>query len=161
MFLWFAVLATVLVAEIFRSPMVDYRVVALGAVLPLVEVIAGRVLFLHTLLAPVLALLVVMGATTGRRLLRRRALGLPIGMFMHLVLDATWANARLFWWPVQGLGLAAERVPERAGGWLIAVLLELVAVAVGVWAVRRYGLDRPELRRRLLRTGHLDRSVLT
>ena len=39
MLLWFVVLAPVAVAEIFRSPMVDYRLVALGAVLPLAEAV--------------------------------------------------------------------------------------------------------------------------
>ncbi|MEL7210209.1 MAG: hypothetical protein AAGK32_18595 [Actinomycetota bacterium] len=160
MFLWFAVLAMVLVAEVFRSPMVDYRIVALGAVLPLIEVVFDRVWFLHTLAAPVVVLAVVMGATTGRRLLRRRALGLPIGLFMHLLLDGTWATTRLFWWPALGFDLSAETVPERAGGWILAIVLELLALAVAVWAVRRYGLDQPDHRQRLLRTGHLDRSVL-
>ncbi|MEM8925905.1 MAG: hypothetical protein AAGD35_20565 [Actinomycetota bacterium] len=160
MVLWFAVLATVLVAEIFRSPMVDYRMVALGALLPLIEVVIGRVFFLHTLLAPVLVLTLVMATTSGRRLRRRRLLGIPIGMFFHLILDATWADTALFWWPVAGLDLSDRVVPERGQSPLLTLLLELVAVGVGVWAYRRYGLDDPDNRRRLLTTGHLDRSVL-
>ena len=43
----------------------------------------------------------------------------------------------------------------------MVVLLEVLAVAVGVWAWRRYQLDRPANRRRLLATGHLDRQVLS
>ncbi len=160
MLIWFAVAAMILVAEIFRSPMVDYRLVALGAVLPVIEVVAGRVVFLHTLLAPVVVLTVVMLGTQRRRLLRRRLLGIPIGLFLHLVLDATWGHTALFWWPLLGVDLGAEAVPERANGWVVAVLLEVVGVALAVWAVRRYRLDLPENRQRLLRTGQLDRSVL-
>ncbi|MEM9893187.1 MAG: hypothetical protein AAF962_20145 [Actinomycetota bacterium] len=161
MLVWFAVVAMVLVAEIFQSPMVDYRMVALGAVLPLIEVLIGRPIFLHTLAAPVLLLCVVMAATTGRRLVRRRFLGLPIGLFLHLVLDATWANTKLFWWPALGFDLGGEQTPEQANGLVVAVLLELVGIAVAVWAYRRYGLARPDLRRRFLTTGQLDRSVLS
>ncbi len=160
MLVWFAVVAMVLVAEIFRSPMVDYRMVALGAVVPLIEVVVGRPVFLHTLAAPVLLLAVVMGATSGRRLLRRRLLGLPIGLFLHLVLDATWANTKLFWWPALGLDLAGERTPEQANGLIVALGLEVVGIAVAVWAYRRYGLAQADLRRRFLATGQLDRSVL-
>ncbi|MGB5758362.1 MAG: hypothetical protein WBM50_15720 [Acidimicrobiales bacterium] len=157
MFLWFVVVAPFLVAEIFKSPMVDYRLVALGAALPLVEVPFGRPFVLHTLLGPVTVLTVVMLTTMGRRLVRRRLLGVPIGMFFHLVLDASWSSAALFWWPAFGWSLADEPLPEATAlGWRL--VLELVAVGVAVFAVRRYELDKPENRSRLLRTGHLARG---
>ncbi len=160
MLLWFAVVAPVIVAEVFRSPLVDYRLVALGALLPLVEVVAGRVFVLHTLAAPVVLLTVVMLATTGRRLLRRRLLGIPIGLFLHLVLDGTFTSAELFWWPLFGLSFADLTVPEADG---VAVRLALEVVAIGVAAVawRRYGLDDPAARERLVRSGHLPSTVRT
>lgn len=154
MLLWFAVLAPVLVAEIFKSPMVDYRLVALGAVLPLVEVLIGQAFVLHTLLGPVVVLTLVMVTTIGRRLLRRRLLGIPIGMFFHLVLDGTWTSARLFWWPLRGASLADEPVPETTAIGL-RVILEVVAIGVAYVAYRRYALDDAANRKRLITTGHL------
>lgn len=160
MFLWFVVLAPVLVAEIFRSPMVDYRLVIVGALLPLVEVPLGHAWPLHSLLGSVVALTVVMAATVGRRLLRRRLLGIPIGMMFHLVLDGSWSSAPVFWWPVFGFDLAAEPVPETQSiGWRL--VLELVAIGVALWAYRRYGLEDERNRRRLLTTGHLDRAYVS
>ena len=159
MLIWFAVLAPVLVAEVFRSPMIDYRLVAVGALLPLVEVVVGTNV-LHTLLGAVLVMTVVMVATQRRRLVRRRLLGIPIGMFVHLVLDGSWTRAELFWWPGFGLDFGPSRLPEFDRPLVVGVGLELVGVAVGWWALRRYGLDDPGRRTRLLTTGQLDRSVL-
>lgn len=154
MLIWFLVLAPVIVAEIFKSPMVDYRLVALGALLPLVELALDHAFVLHTLLAPVLVLTVVMLATMGRRLLRRRLLGIPIGLFLHQVLDGTWASAELFWWPAFGFSFTDQAVPETTAIGL-RLLLEVVAIAVALVAYRRYGLDQADKRDRLLRTGHL------
>lgn len=157
MFLWFVVVAPFLVAEIFKSPMVDYRLVALGAALPLVELGIGHAFVLHTLLGPVVVLTAVMLTTIGRRLVRRRLLGVPIGMFLHLALDASWNSAELFWWPAFGLSLADRPVPETTAiGWRL--LLEVLAVGVAYVAVGRYELDQPANRARLRRTGHLMRT---
>ncbi len=155
MLLWFAVVAPIIVAEVFRSPRVDYRLVAFGAVLPLIEVIGAPFLALHTLAAPVVVLTAVMVATSGRRLLRRRLIGVPIGMFLHLVLDGTWAVAALFWWPAFGFALGREAIPEVGRSIVIGAAFEVAAVAAGVWAADRYGLRSAENRSRLLTTGHL------
>jgi hypothetical protein len=161
MVLWFAVVAPILVAEVFRSPMVDYRLVALGALLPLSEVAVGGPRLLHTLVGAVGALVVVMAVTTGRRLVRRRLLGVPIGLFLHLVLDATWTDQRSFWWPLFGWTFERDTLPELGRPLAVGLALEVLAVAAGVWAWRRYGLDDPRNRQRLVRTGHLDRRVLS
>ena len=158
MLLWFLFAAPFLVAEVFRSPLVDYRLVALGAVLPVLEVVTGGVWVLHTLAAPVAALTLVMVATQGRRLLRRRLLGIPIGLFLHLVLDGTFASAELFWWPAFGRSFEGLEAPETTGLGL-RLLLELAGVAIAALAWRRYGLDDPAARSRLLRTGHLPAAV--
>ncbi len=159
MLLWFVIVAPIIVAEVFRSPMVDYRYVALGAALPLVEVIGGRAIFLHSLLAPVVVLGLVMAATRNRRLLRRRLLGIPIGMFLHLVLDGTWTNAELFWWPAFGVDLSAQVLPELDRSLAFGLALEILAVVLGFVAWRRYGLDSNENRQLLWHQGHLARSV--
>ena len=159
MLIWFAVVSVIVVAEVFRSPLVDYRLVALGALVPLVDVVIGRPTPLHTLAGPVAVMTAVMVTTVGRRLLRRRLLGVPIGMFLHLVLDGAWDRAELFWWPLFGFSLADEPVPEsRLIG--LRVVLELLGVVAAAVAYRRYGLADGDNRRLLIRSGHLNRAVL-
>jgi len=142
--------------------MVDYRIVALGAVLPLLEVVLGVHIGLHTLLGSVVFLSVVMVSTIGqRRLLRRRLLGLPIGLFLHITLDASWASKELFWWPLFGSTLPEGGVGGVGLPWGLALLAEAAAVGLAWWAWHRYELDRPENRQLLVRSGHLHRGVLT
>lgn len=161
MFLWFIILAPVGVAEVFKSPLVDYRMVALGAALPLVEVATGVHLGLHTLVSAVLAMTLVMVGTINRsRLLRRRLLGVPIGLFFHLVLDGTWTSTALFWWPIGGVSLRSVEHPEQSMPLVVLVGAELVALGVGVWAWRRYQLSEPKHRVLLIRNGHLARTAM-
>lgn len=158
MLIWFAVMSIVVTFVVFRSPAIDYRLVALGAVLPVVELPFGTGP-LHSLLLPTVVLAVVMFATTGSRLVRRRWLGLPIGMYLHLVLDLAWTRSEVFWWPFLGFGIEWGRPFELERG-VFSIVLELVAVLVGAWAYKRFGLEDPELRRRFITTGQLDRSVM-
>jgi hypothetical protein len=156
--IWFAVMSVVLTWAVFQSPALDYRMVALGAVLPVLELPWGAGP-LHSLAAPTLVLIVVMAATTGRRLVRRRWLGLPIGMYLHLVLDLAWTRSETFWWPFLGIdpdwGVAFE-LDRGPLSWV----MEVVALFVGWWAYRRFGLDDAERRSRFLRTGQLDRELM-
>jgi hypothetical protein len=154
--IWFVVMSVVLTWAVFQSPAIDYRLVALGSVLPVLEVPFGAGP-LHSLLAPTLVLAVVMVLTRNRRLVRRRWLGLPIGMYFHLVLDLAWTRTDTFWWPFLSRGFTPGSAPEVSRGpWTL--VMELVAVGVGVWAYRRFGLDDPRVRSRFLRTGQLDRE---
>lgn len=160
MLLWYAGVSFVVVWSVFRSPAIDYRLVMLGAVLPVGEGLVGGPWVLHTLLACVLVLAAVMLATQHRRLLRRRLIGLPIGLLLHLALDGTFTRASLFWWPFLGGGaLGEDGLPgfDRSAG--IRVVLELVGLACLVWSYRRFGLDDATRRREFLRTGHLDRRL--
>ncbi len=161
MVLWFVIVAPVLVAEVFRSPMVDYRVVALGAALPLAEAVVGSAFVLHTMAAAIGALVVVMAATVKRRLQRRRWLGIPIGLMLHLILGAVWATDQLFLWPAFGFSFSDVAVPDRSRPLVVWITLELIAVGVGWWAWRRYELDQVANRQLLLRSGQLSRSVLS
>lgn len=158
MLIWFAVMSIVLTFVVFRSPAIDYRLVALGGVLPVIELPIGTGP-LHSLLAPTVVLGVVMLTTTRSRLTRRRWLGLPIGMYLHLVLDFAWARSEVFWWPFLGVGIEWGRPFEVERG-VFGVVLELVAILVGAWAYKRFGLEDPELRRRFITSGQLDRSVM-
>lgn len=157
MFFWFLGVGWLVVVAVFQSPALDYRLVMLGSVLPLLDVVTGGAWFLHTLLAAVLALVVVMLATRERRLVRRRWLGVPIGMFVHLVLDGAWANTHVFWWPFFGPSFGSDRLPELDRG-VLTLLMEIVGVIALVYGVRRFGLEDRAPRQRFLRTGQLPRS---
>ena len=158
MILWFAGLGFLLTWEVFKSPALDYRLVMLGAVAPFAEVVTGGPRILHTLLGAVLALAVVMVITRRRRLLRRRLLGLPIGLFLHLVLDGDWSRKELFWWPAFGWSFGGGGMPELDRGSL-SLLMEVVGAAVLAYCYQRFGLADRSRRDEFLRTGHLARDV--
>jgi hypothetical protein len=155
MFIWFVATSVVLVALVFRSPAIDYRFVVLGALLPLVEAALGGPRLLHSVVGAVALLGLVMMATSGRRLLRRRLLGVPIGLMCHLVLDGSFTRTDIVWWPVGGWAFAPGPIPEldRLG---LSLVLELAGVAVAVWAWRLFGLDDPAKRQRFVSQGRLD-----
>jgi membrane-bound metal-dependent hydrolase YbcI (DUF457 family) len=157
MFFWFIGVGTVVVALVFQSPALDYRMVMLGLVLPLADGVTGGQWFLHTLLAPVAVLVIVMLATRRRRLVRRRWIGLPIGMFVHLVLDGVWTDAHAFWWPLFGTSFEGG-LPEVDRG-AASLVLELIGVAAIVWGWRRFGFDDPRARAQFVRTGRLPRGL--
>lgn len=159
MFLWFVIVAPVLVAEVFRSPMIDYRMVAFGALLPIVELLIWWKP-LHSLLGAIVVLAVVMAATQGRRLVRRRWLGLPIGLFLHLILNFVWTVDELFLWPFLGFANDGVTPPLVARPLAVSLILEVMALGVGWWAWRRYELDDADNRRLLAKSGQLSRAVL-
>jgi hypothetical protein len=130
--------------------------VALGSVLPLLDAVTGGAWVLHTLLASVAALAIVMLATRRRRLVRRRWLGIPIGMFVHLVLDGVWTNTDVFWWPFFGTSFAGESLPETQR-WPLVIAMELAGAGALVLCYRRFDLADPIARRRFLTTGQLPR----
>lgn len=160
-FLWFVGLSFLLVAVIFDSPALDYRLVLVGAVLPLPEALIGGPWLLHTLLGAVGVFALVAVTGRGRRLFQRRWVGLPIGIFVHLVLDGTWAEPELFWWPFLGGSLGDGPIPELDRGLGVIVMMEVIGAGALVVAVRRFGLDRPVARRRFLATGQLLRGPVS
>lgn len=159
MFLWFLGVGFVVVVLVFKSPALDYRVVALGTVLPMVDVLPGVPDLLHTLLGAVVLLGVVMLVTRGRRLSRRRWLGLPIGVFVHLVLSGAWTDAELFWWPAFGWAIPDAPVPAFGQG-VVGLLLELAGAGALWWSWRQFRLDDPIRRHDLIHHGRLDRELV-
>lgn len=159
MFLWFAGLSLLIVWQVFRSPGLDHRMVMAGAVLPVVEVIAGGPRLLHTLVGAVAVLMGVMLATRHRRRLRRRLLGIPIGLFLHLVLDGVWTDRKVFWWPFLGTSFGAGQIPEVTRG-LVGPIMEIAGAAALWFGWRRFGLSDPHRREDFLRTGRIDRDLL-
>lgn len=130
-----------------------------GSVLPLAEVALGSPNILHTPVGSVLALTLVMIVSWGRPLRRRSLIGIPIGMFLHLVLDASWTRSSLFWWPVTSGGFATGSIPEVDRPLPVWLLLEALGGIALVWAWQRFGLDDAAPRRTFFRTGQMDRSV--
>jgi hypothetical protein len=145
----------VLVWVVFQSPALDVRFVAVGALLPWLDALTGGPFVLHTLLGSVTLLAVVMLATRGDRLRRRQWLGIPIGTFLHLVLDGAWTRTALFWWPFVGEGAFDGRLPEIERGLGLDVVLELLGVVALWWAWQAFGLDDPERRAELRSSGRL------
>lgn len=157
MLIWYVATAVAGVWAVFDSPALDYRFVVVGAVLPVGEVVLGRPGPMHSLVTAVAVLALVMVATQGRRILRRRLLGIPIGLFAHLVFSGSWADTDAFWWPLTGIALSDAEPPELARGGL-SLLLELVGIGLGLWWVRRVGLDDAGARDDFRRTGRLPRA---
>lgn len=154
MLLWYAGVGVLGVATVFRSSGIDFRLVALGALLPLlVDLPVGHRAFGHTLLFPVVLLVVVMATTFGRaRLLRRRLLCLPIGVLCGLVLSGAWSGGDGFWWPLAGTTFPDDAL--LAPAWAV-VLEELAGLVACWWVVGRYDLYLPGPRHEFLRTGRL------
>lgn len=138
--------------SVLRDPRFDYRLIALGALLPdLIDAPLGHRGVAHTLVGAVGLLTLVMLATINRRPLRKHLIAIPIGFLAHLVLDAVWANKALFWWPGFGSWGTSDILPPLA----IGVVRELIGLGVAVIIWRRFGLGDGDARREFVRTGKL------
>jgi hypothetical protein len=153
--LWFVGTVVVAVWWVFRDPAFDYRLLVVGAVLPLVELAVGGARVLHSVTFAVVLLGVLMVVTPARRPFRKMLLGLPIGLLLHLVFTGAWRDASVFWWPFSGTGFDDAPHPVTARGWW-NVPLEIAGLALCGWVVRRAGLTDPVRRARFLHTGRLD-----
>jgi hypothetical protein len=153
-FLWFIGTAVLSVAYVFRDPTFDYRLLIVGSLLPLADVVTGGPGVLHTLVLSLVLMVIVMLSTIGRRPERKLWLGLPIGTMLHLVFDGAWTTTELFWWPLGGWSFEDLRMPEATRGW-INVPLELAGLAMIIWIARRSHLGDPAARRAFLHDGRL------
>ena len=160
MILWPIGTGLVLAWAIFRDPALDYRLLVVGALLPdLVDAPFGGARVAHTLVASVAVLVVVMLATRGHRDARRRLLALPIGMFLHLLVDGMWARTTTFWWPAFGWTFDGG-LPALDASVPVIVVKELAGAVALLWWCRRVDLGDKEVRSQLFRTGRLPRRVL-
>jgi hypothetical protein len=154
MFLWFIGTAVVSVWYVFRDPRFDYRLLAVGAVLPdAIDLPDGHARWAHSLTVAVGVLIVVMLSTVGRKPRRRLLLALPIGMMMHLVWDGAFASTSVFWWPFTG-SWGDVRVPSLQRGWLNAAF-EAAGGLLLAWIWRRCELTDPQRRSDLIHRGLL------
>ena len=80
--------------------------------------------------------------TQNKRLVRRQWLGLPIGLFMHLVLDGSWSGAELFWWPFLGVSdvLGGSNVPEFGRSLTVLAGMEIIGLGALLFLIQRLGL---------------------
>ena len=159
MLLWFAGASVVLAWAVFHDPAIDHRVLIAGALLPdVVDAPLGGARIAHTLSFSAGLLVVVMLATRGHRRARRRWLALPIGTFIHLLVDGVWARSTVFWWPFLG-GRLSGPLPSFDHGPVVVVLEELAGAAALTWFWRRFRLRDRAVRAAFLRTGRLPRDT--
>ena len=159
MLLWFAFGSIFGVWNVFQSPGLDFRLIAVGALLPLaLDAPFGAQSYAHTLCSAVVVFVLAVVFTTGRgrRLRRRRVLGLPIGWFTGLVLGGAWAHKEVFWWPA--FGWSRPSAPLLAP-WPVVIVEELLGAAAAWWAWSRFALADPARRQRFWRTGRLEIAV--
>lgn len=153
-FFWFIGTACLAVGFVFRDPRFDYRLLVVGSVLPLVDGFFGGARALHSITTSIVLLAAIMLATSGRKPIRKMLLGLPIGMFLHLVFDGAWNDTDTFWWPFTGWEFVDEGAPVvDRGVW--SLVLEVVGIAICVWLVRHNRLTTSDGRRQFLETGAL------
>lgn len=128
---------------VFRDPALAYGVVAAGALLPdAIDAVAGGVGPGHSVVVGGTLLALVMLATRGRRRVRRRLLGLPLGFLFHLVLDGAWLGGpEQLWWPFAQSGNPSG-LPSTERPLLLLAALELAGLALGWLAWRAIGSAR-------------------
>lgn len=140
MVLWFVGTAVFTVWYVFRDPGFDYRFLILGVLVPdVIDGIWGGARGLHSVTVSVAVLILVMVATIGRRARRKMLLGIPIGLFLHLVFDGAFANTKVFWWPFTGFTFPPSELPVVERGWTNLVL-EAVGLVFCVVLWRRFSL---------------------
>ena len=154
MFLWFVGTAVASVWYVFRDPRFDYRLLAVGALLPdAIDLPARQARWAHSLVVSVGALVLVMVVTAGRKPIRRLLLAVPIGMLLHLVWDGAFSSTHVFWWPFAG-SWGHVRLPSLQRGWT-NVAFEIAGAVLMVWMWRRCNLSDGARRDALIRHGVL------
>ena len=159
MLLWFVGPSILIVWLVFRSPAADYRLVALGSLIPLIEIAFGQPRLFHSLTGAAVLLAAVMVGARGHRLVQRALLAVPIGVLLHLVLDGAWTDTHAFWWPLFGWSWSDAELPELGRG-TFNVVLEVVGALACWYAYRRFRLHEPDRRSHFVQTGRVGRDIV-
>jgi hypothetical protein len=137
--LWFIGTACVAAWFVFHDRRFPYRALAVGAVAP--DVVDGITLrgagVLHSMVTAMALLVVVVLVTIGRRAVRRPLLAVVIGVMMHLVFDAAFADGQVFWWPLGGWSFNDAPLPSVERGLVVGMALEVAGAAMLWWLARR------------------------
>lgn len=152
MIFWHLGMTVLIVRYVYRDPGMDLRWVLAGSILPdVIDKPIGSILFhdtfqthrlfSHSVLFPIVGLLVVVLVTSRGSSLRKSLIALVIGALIHLVLDAAWADVEAFWWPLFGLDfphVANSAFPQLVESmvrnpWVWAGEVVGIAYLVGLW----------------------------
>ena len=171
MLFWFIATSIWSVWYVFRDPKFDYRLLAIASLIPdVLDGLAGIIGFggragpFHSVVTSVVVLFGIMLATFGRRPIRQRLLAIPIGMFMHLIFDGAFTDAKIFWWPFTGANLPSRDFTDtplpsiERGIWNLP--LEITGVVALIIAWRYFALSDASRRRLFLVNGKLSRDKL-
>ncbi|NQV97461.1 MAG: hypothetical protein HQ486_06660 [Acidimicrobiaceae bacterium] len=180
MLFWFIATSIWSVWYVFRDPKFDYRLLAIASLIPdVLDGLVGLVGFVgfagiigfgggagpfHSVVTSVVVLFGIMLATFGRRPIRQRLLAIPIGMFMHLIFDGAFTDAKIFWWPLTGTNIPGTNIlgtplPSLERGiWNIP--LEIIGGFALIIAWRYFSLSDASRRRLFLGKGKLSRDKL-
>lgn len=145
MIFWHLGGTTLIVRYVFRDPAMDLRWVLAGSLLPdIIDKPIGSMmwndtfhnhrLYAHALVAPVLLLGLVMAVTRRGTPVRRAAIAVVIGCFVHLLLDGVWTSPEAFLWPFFGFDF------PRVAGSDFATLVRDAIRSPYMWAGEAIGL---------------------
>ena len=136
MFVWFVGASVFVVWSVLRDPQLDYRFVALGAVVvdPL-DAAWGGAGPLHSIVVIGAVMAAVLVVARGNSARRRVLMALVFGLALHALLDFVWANPTVFWWPFAGGALPSAQMPIASRGLAPDVVLEVLGLcALVAWA---------------------------
>jgi hypothetical protein len=138
MLLWFVGTACTVAWFVFHDRCFNYRALAVGAVAP--DLVDGVVWkgagALHSMVTVMALMVAAVLATVGRRNLRRQLIAVAIGVMLHLVFDAAFADASVFWWPLSGWSFEGAALPSADRGLAVGLLLEVVGAGLLAWLYR-------------------------
>ncbi len=158
----------------FRDDRMDLRFLVVGGLLPdLVDTPIGLAaygelesvrLVAHSLAFASLLMVAVL-VLTRRGRPRKRWMPLAVGLLLHLLLDAMWADPETLWWPFLGFTFAPAG-PASAMTYLGDIFsqwrvwaLEALGLAYLYGLARRARLGDPASRREFLATGRIDAPI--
>jgi hypothetical protein len=167
--LWHLGTAAALVYVTLGRRRIDYRYVAIGAVLPdLVDGALGLIAFdgpagrwiAHSLVAVIaVAVAIILGLRGERRL---AMFGIAVGWLLHLVADGMWEAPETFFWPAFGSDFASS--PPEPYSWDLLVHpwdhlgtwgAELVGAAILLWFYVAFEMKKDGRLQLFLKDGYL------
>ncbi len=174
MLFWHVGATVAFVRYAFRDERMDLRFLALGALLPdLIDTPIGAAgwatfqtvrLWSHGIVFAAVAMVAVL-ALTRRGRSRKRWMPVAVGIMLHLLLDAMWAEPATLWWPFLGTGFTPTGFATY-GAYAVGVLTdpltwagEAVGIAYLVVLWKRSGLSDPVARRTLLTSGVVSAGI--